>query len=113
MLVKTEKMLVFGVSLPAGFGGFYGNTLTAGCGQLSGSSFAALLSAHTTKGYRVRIALILRRNGKGLAVHLFADGMLYNFAGNLHEVALRGWAFRHVSIMPWNRGRQEALWKSY
>jgi len=31
---------------------------------------------------------------------MFADGLLDNFAGNLHEVTLLAGAFRHESIMP-------------
>jgi hypothetical protein len=48
----------------------------------------------------VWIPFVFRGFGKGIPVHLFPDGMLYNFAGNLHEVALRGRAFCHESIMP-------------
>jgi hypothetical protein len=33
------------------------------------------------------------------SVHLFANCLLGSSTGNLREVALRGWAFRHESIM--------------
>jgi hypothetical protein len=48
----------------------------------------------------MRIALVWWRNGKGIPVHLFTYCLLYNATGDLHEVTLRGWAFRHGSIMP-------------
>jgi hypothetical protein len=43
---------------------------------------------------------------------LFADGLLYNSATDLHKVALRSGTFRHVSIMPRIQGRPLPLWKS-
>jgi hypothetical protein len=43
----------------------------------------------------MRIPLIFRGIRKGITVHLFAYRLLHNATGNLHEVALRGWAFRH------------------
>jgi hypothetical protein len=74
---------------------------TRPCG-IPGGFFLVLADA--SEGYRVEIALILWRFGKRIPVHLFANGVLYNFAGNLHEVALRGWAFRHECIMPRSTG---------
>jgi hypothetical protein len=46
------------------------------------------------------ITLIFRRNGERIPAHLFADCLLDNATGNLHEIALRGWAFRHGFMMP-------------
>jgi hypothetical protein len=98
--------------MPAGLGGLLGDHLALTGTELLCSSLAALFPAHTSKGYRMRVALIFRRIGKGIPVHLFTDGVLYNFAGDLHEVALRGWAFRHESIMPRIQCRPLPLWKS-
>jgi hypothetical protein len=34
------------------------------------------------------------------AIHLLANGLLYHFAGNLHEVAFFAGALRHAAMMP-------------
>src|SRR4030088_266912 len=52
------------------------------------SGLTTFLAAHASEGYRARIALVGFRGGKRGTVHLLANGVLYYFAGDLHEVAL-------------------------
>jgi len=66
------------------------------------SGLTTFLAAHASEGYRARIALVGFRGGKRGTVHLLANGVLYYFAGDLHEVALL--AGRTLAPCRWSFG---------
>ena len=74
---------------PAGGSGFFCYSLTFIRAKGFGSGLSTLLATNATEGHCMGVSAIWRRSLKWSAVHLLTDRMLYNVAGDLHEVALR------------------------